>query len=87
MSTISRQRQAAAAAIPVSPDSSGSPFSLTANLLRLFSHIKYENLAAGLSGGVISTMVLHPLDLVKIRFAGNALLIRMTCAEKQCVYV
>ncbi|XP_012673695.1 solute carrier family 25 member 32a [Clupea harengus] len=68
MSNISRQHQTAAA-IPVSPDSPGSPFSISANLLRLFSHIKYENLAAGLSGGVISTMVLHPLDLVKIRFA------------------
>ena len=33
--------------------------------------IRYENLAAGLSGGVIATMVLHPLDLVKIRFAGK----------------
>ncbi|XP_029920188.1 solute carrier family 25 member 32a [Myripristis murdjan] len=35
----------------------------------LLGHIRYENLAAGLSGGVISTLVLHPLDLVKIRFA------------------
>lgn len=71
MSTISSQRTPATAAIPVSSDSARSPFSLTENLLRLFSHIKYENLAAGLSGGVISTMVLHPLDLVKIRFAGK----------------
>ncbi|PIO30818.1 hypothetical protein AB205_0141100 [Aquarana catesbeiana] len=38
-------------------------------LTRLFRHVKYEDLAAGLSGGVISTLVLHPLDLVKIRFA------------------
>jgi len=36
----------------------------------LFSHVKLENLLAGLSGGVASTLVLHPLDLVKIRFAG-----------------
>ncbi|XP_034980437.2 mitochondrial folate transporter/carrier [Zootoca vivipara] len=35
----------------------------------LFRHVHYENLVAGLSGGVISTLVLHPLDLVKIRFA------------------
>uniref|UniRef100_A0A8B9NPW8 Solute carrier family 25 member 32 n=1 Tax=Apteryx owenii TaxID=8824 RepID=A0A8B9NPW8_APTOW len=34
-----------------------------------FRHVRLENLAAGLSGGVISTLVLHPLDLVKIRFA------------------
>ncbi|XP_074842918.1 solute carrier family 25 member 32 isoform X1 [Carettochelys insculpta] len=35
----------------------------------LLRHVRYENLVAGLSGGVISTLVLHPLDLVKIRFA------------------
>ncbi|XP_006000467.1 solute carrier family 25 member 32 [Latimeria chalumnae] len=35
------------------------------------SHVKYENLLAGLSGGVVSTLLLHPLDLVKIRFAVN----------------
>nr|XP_056710441.1 mitochondrial folate transporter/carrier [Euleptes europaea] len=35
----------------------------------LFRHVRFENLVAGLSGGVISTLVLHPLDLVKIRFA------------------
>lgn len=38
---------------------------------QLFSHVKIENLIAGLSGGVVSTLVLHPLDLVKIRFAGT----------------
>uniref|UniRef100_A0A3P8W174 Solute carrier family 25 member 32 n=1 Tax=Cynoglossus semilaevis TaxID=244447 RepID=A0A3P8W174_CYNSE len=38
---------------------------------QLFSHVKIENLIAGLSGGVVSTLVLHPLDLVKIRFAVN----------------
>ncbi|XP_063306355.1 solute carrier family 25 member 32 [Pelobates fuscus] len=38
-------------------------------LSQVFRHVRYENLAAGLSGGVISTLVLHPLDLVKIRFA------------------
>ncbi|KAK3541160.1 hypothetical protein QTP86_016242, partial [Hemibagrus guttatus] len=43
--------------------------SVTGNIRRLFSHVRVENLAAGLSGGVVSTMVLHPLDLVKIRFA------------------
>ncbi|KYO29349.1 mitochondrial folate transporter/carrier isoform X1 [Alligator mississippiensis] len=32
-------------------------------------HVRYESLVAGLSGGVVSTLVLHPLDLVKIRFA------------------
>ncbi|XP_062424295.1 solute carrier family 25 member 32 isoform X2 [Rhea pennata] len=41
----------------------------TSPLRSLFRHVRLENLAAGLSGGVISTLVLHPLDLVKIRFA------------------
>ncbi|CAI9719492.1 folate transporter carrier-like isoform X2 [Octopus vulgaris] len=30
-----------------------------------------EHLVAGISGGVLSTLVLHPLDLVKIRFQVN----------------
>ncbi|XP_072176188.1 solute carrier family 25 member 32-like [Diadema setosum] len=34
----------------------------------LFSQLKYEHLVAGISGGVLSTLVLHPLDLIKIRF-------------------
>lgn len=37
----------------------------------LLSHVKYEHLVAGISGGVTSTLILHPLDLIKIRFAGN----------------
>ena len=32
------------------------------------SGVRYEHLLAGVSGGVISTCVLHPLDLLKIRF-------------------
>uniref|UniRef100_UPI00398F5F4F solute carrier family 25 member 32b isoform X3 n=1 Tax=Pristiophorus japonicus TaxID=55135 RepID=UPI00398F5F4F len=38
-------------------------------MLRLLQLVKYENLLAGVSGGVVSTLMLHPLDLVKIRFA------------------
>lgn len=38
---------------------------------KLFSHFKYEHLVAGVSGGVTSTLLLHPLDLIKIRFAGE----------------
>lgn len=34
------------------------------------SHVKYEHMIAGISGGVTSTLILHPLDLIKIRFAG-----------------
>lgn len=40
--------------------------------ISLFSHFKYEHLLAGISGGAISTLLLHPLDLMKIRFAGKS---------------
>ncbi|XP_043544373.1 mitochondrial folate transporter/carrier-like [Chiloscyllium plagiosum] len=43
--------------------------SWTAALLKFLELVKYENLVAGISGGVVSTLALHPLDLVKIRFA------------------
>ncbi|XP_034554616.1 mitochondrial folate transporter/carrier-like [Notolabrus celidotus] len=43
--------------------------SLGGHVKQVFNHVRIENLVAGLSGGVISTLVLHPLDLVKIRFA------------------
>ncbi|XP_068616438.1 solute carrier family 25 member 32b isoform X2 [Brachionichthys hirsutus] len=36
---------------------------------QLFSHARIEHMVAGLSGGVVATLVLHPLDLVKVRFA------------------
>lgn len=38
---------------------------------RIFSHVKMEHLVAGMTGGAASTLILHPLDLVKIRFAVN----------------
>ncbi|XP_074123701.1 solute carrier family 25 member 32 isoform X2 [Sminthopsis crassicaudata] len=38
-------------------------------LSTVFRHVRYENLVAGISGGVLSNLALHPLDLVKIRFA------------------
>ena len=34
-------------------------------------HLKYEHMVAGVSGGVTSTIVLHPLDLLKVRYAAN----------------
>ncbi|KAF2882763.1 hypothetical protein ILUMI_23427 [Ignelater luminosus] len=37
--------------------------------LAVFNNIKYKHLLAGVSGGAISTLILHPLDLLKIRFA------------------
>uniref|UniRef100_A0A6M2DQM7 Solute carrier family 25 member 32 n=1 Tax=Xenopsylla cheopis TaxID=163159 RepID=A0A6M2DQM7_XENCH len=45
--------------------------STTRSNISLFSHVKYEHLIAGISGGVTSTLILHPLDLIKIRFAVN----------------
>ncbi|XP_067010745.2 solute carrier family 25 member 32 [Anabrus simplex] len=39
--------------------------------ITVLSHVKYEHLVAGMSGGVASTLILHPLDLIKIRFAVN----------------
>jgi len=36
---------------------------------QFLSGVKYEHLVAGVGGGLISTLVLHPLDLLKIRFA------------------
>ncbi|XP_076282880.1 solute carrier family 25 member 32 [Lasioglossum baleicum] len=47
---------------------SGSPGTTKAPML---SHVKYEHFVAGISGGVISTLMLHPLDLIKTRFAVN----------------
>lgn len=37
----------------------------------IFSFVKYEHMVAGCTGGIVSTLVLHPLDLIKIRFAVN----------------
>lgn len=37
----------------------------------ILRHLKWEHLVAGVSGGAASTLLLHPLDLVKIRFQGK----------------
>ncbi|KAL0110211.1 hypothetical protein PUN28_013687 [Cardiocondyla obscurior] len=37
--------------------------------INVLSNFKYEYFVAGISGGVVSTLMLHPLDLIKIRFA------------------
>lgn len=39
----------------------------------IFKHVKYEHMVAGITGGITSTLILHPLDLIKIRFAGEYL--------------
>lgn len=37
----------------------------------VMSSFRFEHLLAGVAGGVTSTLILHPLDLIKIRFAGK----------------
>ena len=46
-----------------------SPSKVWGGLQATMRTVKYEHAWAGISGGVISTLVLHPLDLLKIRFA------------------
>ena len=38
---------------------------------RFWSGIKHEHLVAGVSGGVVSTLLTHPFDLIKLRLAGE----------------
>ena len=38
--------------------------------LPMSSHVHWEHMLAGVAGGVVSTVALHPLDLIKIRFQG-----------------
>jgi hypothetical protein len=44
--------------------------SLSGSVPKWLSHVKFEHLLAGVCGGVASTVVLHPLDLLKVRLAG-----------------
>jgi len=55
----------------------GAPRQLT-----VLSNFKYEYFVAGISGGVVSTLMLHPLDLIKIRFAGESRVRRRERARK-----
>lgn len=50
--------------------------------LAFLTHVKYEHLLAGISGGVTSTLILHPLDLIKIRFAGKNILYKTALCNK-----
>ena len=49
----------------------GPTASRITRLAATFRSVKVEHLMAGVTGGVVSTLVLHPLDLLKIRFAGK----------------
>lgn len=45
---------------------------ITNNTFQSFlKHVQWQQFAAGVSGGVISTLLLHPFDLLKIRFQGK----------------
>lgn len=39
--------------------------------VNILTQLKYEHLIAGVSGGAVSTLALHPLDVIKIRLAAN----------------
>lgn len=39
--------------------------------LSFYHHIHWQHLVAGVTGGVLSTLIVHPLDLIKIRFQVN----------------
>ena len=38
-------------------------------LMNLVGHVQVRHMIAGMSGGVVSTLLLHPLDLLKIRYS------------------
>ncbi len=38
---------------------------------KYFHHLKWQQMAAGVTGGVVTTAILHPLDLAKIRLQVN----------------
>ena len=38
-------------------------------LMNLMGQVHIRHMMAGISGGVVSTLLLHPLDLLKVRFA------------------
>ncbi|XP_059139971.1 mitochondrial folate transporter/carrier-like isoform X2 [Physella acuta] len=48
--------------------SDATSVSTSKNGFSLRSHIRFEHLVAGVTGGLVSSIVLHPLDLIKVRF-------------------
>ncbi|CAN7989124.1 unnamed protein product [Ixodes hexagonus] len=55
--------------VKMSHDAGGSDS--RTNLFSFLSHVKSGHLIAGVSGGVASTLAVHPFDLLKIRLAVN----------------
>ena len=41
------------------------------SVVMYFSIRLMEHFVSGMSGGTVSTLILHPLDLIKLRFAGK----------------
>lgn len=61
--------------VPADMGQPTKPLTNTAPVAKsMFEHVKIEHMVAGFTGGVASTLILHPLDLLKIRFAGKHLL-------------
>ena len=47
-----------------------SKFNIVKTLNSTIKHLNYEHLIAGVCGGVIATLSLHPLDVIKVKFQG-----------------
>lgn len=47
------------------------------NLFSFLEGVRYEHLLAGVAGGTLSSLALHPLDMIRIRFSGTVLLLLM----------
>ena len=69
-----------------SSSASNNAASRIARLGATFRAVRFEHLFAGITGGVVSTLVLHPLDLLKIRFAGNYTLLKR-CKEDELLLI
>lgn len=48
---------------------SSPPQKLKEKELKIIDHVKYEHLIAGATAGMTATLILHPMDVVKLRFA------------------
>jgi len=55
----------------ITPSNSGvtAGRSIYSSMIATLRSARFEHAVGGISGGVVSTLVLHPLDLIKIRFA------------------